>query len=317
MSPAVFLAILMGLGFKTQELTERRLLESGVSPLRVFALLRYALIPSLLWAVIVVRSDDLRRFIDTPLLMRYILFIALVWNIQCFILHYLLSGVIAMTSFSTLRSVFPLPVMLLVGWFYNHDIPSILSGFAILSLFAAFLLNPSQHEGNAGPPRRLSFFAILGLALLASLLEAANAGVSRKALQMLSPPTFLAFFSVPTIALCWLWTSFFKSNREERQTLAKYRKLALAVPVLWFAASIPESWAYKVLPIYIVVSIGAISFFVDTLSDLRRRRIRFSVRTVIFIVLALCGIGLAVYAVRDIPQASRVGFRSVSKVGAQ
>jgi len=142
MSPAVFLAILMGLGFKTQELTERRLLESGVSPLRVFALLRYALIPSLLWAVIVVRSDDLRRFIDTPLLMRYILFIALVWNIQCFILHYLLSGVIAMTSFSTLRSVFPLPVMLLVGWFYNHDIPSVVF-HTVVDLFATRRARPT------------------------------------------------------------------------------------------------------------------------------------------------------------------------------
>lgn len=39
---ATLFALAQALGFKTQELTERRLQEHGVSPFRVFALQRYA-----------------------------------------------------------------------------------------------------------------------------------------------------------------------------------------------------------------------------------------------------------------------------------
>jgi len=292
----ILFALAQALGFKAQELTERRLQEHGVSAFRAFALQRYALIPALIWTAVFVRKDDVYLVIHSPILIGYLLFIAIAWNLQSFISSYLLNRISSMTGFSTLQHMVYLPILLIIGTFFNHDTPNMYSLLAVLSLVAAFAIQPAPHEENTRPRFALPVAAIVGIALLGTLINGANSGISRNALQMLRPEDFLAFFSVITIALCWAWTLFFPGTPEEARILKKYRWQAMAVPLIWFAASIPESWAYAELPIYIVVSIGAITFAFDTISDFTHRRIRFNLRTASFILLALLGMGLAVYA---------------------
>jgi hypothetical protein len=70
----------------------------------------------------------------------------------------------------------------------------------------------------------------------------------------------------------------------------------ISLPLIFFAGAVMEFYAQAKLPIYILISIGAITFVMDICSDLWRRRIRFNLQTATFTILVFIGVGLAVYA---------------------
>lgn len=294
---ATIFALSQAIGFKFQSLTERRLQEYGVSPMSTFLLQRYALIPALLWSVIFIHTKDLLYIIHTPILLSYIIFIAIVWNIQSFLSSYLLNTISSMSALATLQYLLYLPLLLLVGTFFNHDKPNVFSILSIIILLLAFIIQPTQHEKNIRARFSLPIIIIVGFSLLLALLSATNNGVTRQALEFLRPEVFLGVFSVTTLSICLIWSFFIPRSSEDIAILRKYRWLALAIPSLWFVASIPETYGYAKLPIYTLVSIGAITFAFDTVSDIYHKRIWLNFRTAIFIILALIGMSLAVYSV--------------------
>jgi hypothetical protein len=295
MLPTLF-ALGQAIGFKFQDLGERRLQELGVSPLGTFKLYRYAFIPAVLWGVIFVRIEDIFYIIHTPVLLTYFILIAVIWNIQAFLQSYISNTVSSMSALVTLQTLIYLPLLLLVGVFFNNDTPNIFSVLAIVSLLFAFAVQPTQHEKNIRARFSLPIMAIAGLTLLSACLNAVNNGVTREVLEFISPEVFIGVFGVTTIGTCLILTLFLNNSANDKTILQKRRWLALAVPILWFVASIPETYGYAKLPIYTVVSIGAATFALDTFSDLYHRRIHFNIRTAIFIVLTLGGMVLAVFS---------------------
>jgi hypothetical protein len=249
-----------------------------------------------LWAVIFVRLDDIFYILHTPLLLGYILFIAVTWNIQAFLSSYLLNTISSMSALTTLQYLLYLPLLLVVGVFLNHDRPNLYNYLAILSLLCAFIIQPAQHNLNIRARFYLPIVYIVGLVLLRACMNAANNGATRQALAMISPEVFLGVFSVTTIGLCALCVLFIPRSPNDRVVLRKKWWLAGVIPLLWFAASIPETYSFAKLPIYTVVSIGAVTFALDTGSDLYHRRIKFNLRTGTFITLAIAGMVLAIFS---------------------
>lgn len=289
-------AFSQAIGFKIEELTGRRIQERGVSPAGVFSLYRYALIPALLWSIFFVHSSDVGYVLHNPLLAGYIAFIAVTWNLQMFLWSHILNKVSSMTALATLQSLLYLPLLLVIGALLNHDVPSVWSILAAGVLMLAFAIQPTHHHENTRARFALPVAAIVGLALLTTILNALNNGASREALRLLAPEAFLGIFSVTTMALCWIWTLFASGKPGDRPLVRRHWRSALVIPLLWFLASVPETYGFAALPIYTVVSIGAVTFCFDALSDFSRRRIRLSPRTAAFILLALLGMGLAVYS---------------------
>ncbi len=294
---SVIFALTQSLGFQIQAFSERRIQEYGASPIRTFALQKYALIPALIWSIIFVRISDIFMVLHTPILLGYFILIALSWNIQSFLFSYLLNTISSMSSTATLWYLLYLPLLLAVGTFFNHDMPGLYSFLGIGILLLAFIIQPTQHEKNIRARFSLPIISIIGFGFITALMNAVNGGMTRQALSMIRPEVFLGIFSILTMALCALWTSFVPHSASDTAIFKKRWLLAASVPLLWFLASIPETYSYAKLPIYTVVSIGAITFLLNTISDLYRNRIKFDFRTVIFIVLVLVGMGLAVYSI--------------------
>lgn len=295
---AAIFALLQAVGFKFQDLSERRIQEYGVSPFSTIRLYKYALIPALLWAVVFVRPDDLSYIFNTPLLLGYFVFIALTWNVQVFLASYLMNTISSMSALTTLEHLLYLPLLVGVGVFVNHDSLQLYSIFALVILFIAFLIQPAQHPVNIRARFSLPVIVIVAMILLKTAVNALNNGISREVLVMISPEVFLGLFSVTTIGLCAFWTSFLPHPDVDKATVRKNWRLALAIPVLWFVASIPETYGFAKLPIYTVVSIGAVTFALDALSDLYHQRIKFNFRTSMFILLTVVGMGLAILSAK-------------------
>lgn len=293
---SILLAFGQGIGFKLQSLTDRSLQEKGASPVRTFALQRFALIPALLWSLVFVRAADVAHILHTPRLLFFFIAIAILWNLQSFLSSYVLNTVSTVSALSTLENLIYLPFLLAVGTYFNGDIPSTYSICGILLLLAAFILQPSHHPDHTRARFSMPIFALVALVFLSAALNAANNGISREALEMISPEAFLGIFGILVTSVCWMWTSFMPHTANEGLVFQKKPFLAAAIPLLWFAASIPETFAFAVLPIYTVVAIGTVTFALDTISDLINRRTQFNARTVGFIMLVVAGIGLAACA---------------------
>jgi hypothetical protein len=293
------LAIGSAIGFKAEHLTERYLQEGKASPLSTYALHRYALIPAVIWSLVFVRPEDLDHILQSPILVVYFVLMAFMWNAQVFLTSSFTNKTSSMSGLSTLRYLLSLPLFLLIGVVLNHDIPNFLSIAAIVLLACAVIIQPAQHKSNVRTRYSLPLAIIAGLIILQSLLDGAGNGLYRAVLQEVSPEVVLGVFSITTIGLCAALSWLLPGNRNSSEIIRKRPKLAAAVPLLWFAASIPEVYAFAALPIYTVLSITAITFAMDTSSDVLHHRIHFNLQTAIFIVLVLSGVGLAAYSTQS------------------
>jgi len=291
------LVFAMGVSFKGYVLTERYLQERGVAPIRTFGLQRYAIIPGLIWSAVFVRGHDLSRIVHTPHLLVYVIVLALGWNIQQFLSSYTVNAVSSMSAFSTLQMMLLLPLSLLVGTFFNHDIPSIYSFLAIVVLLLAFVVHPTQHLDNVRQRFAMPLRLIVGLILVQTMIDAADQGLYRQLLKELGPAVVLGVFSVVTLGLATVWTSFIPKRKPETEILRQQWRRSTALPSFWFLGSIPEAYAVAILPIYTSLAISSVTFLMDAFSDLLHHRIRLNPRTAAFLVLVLAGIGLAVYSV--------------------
>ncbi len=288
----------MGVSFKGYVLTERYLQERGVAPIRTFGLQRYAIIPGLIWGAVFIRGHDLSRIIHTPHLLIYVIALAAGWNIQQFLSSYTVNTVSSMSAFSTLQMILLLPLSLLVGTFFNHDVPSVYSFLAIVVLLIAFVVHPAQHVDNARERFAIPLRLIIGLILVQTMVDAADQGLYRQLLKELGPAVVLGVFSVVTLGLAILWTSFVPKRQQETEILRKQWRRSAALPGFWFLGSIPGAYAIAILPIYTSLAISTVTFLMDGCSDLIHRRIGLSPRTVVFLLLVISGIGLAVYSIR-------------------
>lgn len=292
-------ALLRAVGMETVMLTERLLQEKGVAVVDTYAIYRYALIPAIIWSLIFVRIKDLTFIFHTPKLLFIFGTLIVLWNLQALLFNIVVNSTSSMVVFSTIFDILSLPLYLAFGTFINHDAPNAFSLVAIVTLFIALLINPAHHRRNLRPRLSKPLFLIVLIILAKVSCDTINDGITREALKQLHPAVFLGVFAVTTLSACELisWRSV-KPRHKGAKAMKKNHWLALLVPMVWFAASIPETFAFAALPIYVVISLGAATFIMDTFSDLIHRRIRLNARTFSFLTLVLTGIGLIAFSVR-------------------
>ncbi len=291
-------AFLAAVGFKTSELTKRFLQEKGAARIDTYTIYRYALIPSVIWSIIFVRPDDINFILNSPKLLIIFGMIIVLWNLQSLILSFVINSTSSMVLFTNIFYMLSLPMFLIFGTFYNGDIPNILSILAIFILLVALSIKPTLHKSNLRPRLSKPFYIIALLILAKVSCDTVLQGISREALQEVHPTVFLGTFSVLTLGTLTIISHFFIRRRvKETAVMKQKQKRALLIPMIWFAASIPESFALEAIPIYTFISISVITFGMDTFSDVIRNRISVNFRTVSFIALVVAGISLSVLSV--------------------
>jgi len=289
-SISALFAFSAALGFKLQDLTQRRLQEAGISPLASFSLYRYALIPAVVWSCFFVDLADLQFLLDHPRLLAFTILIAVTWNFQSLLHSFLINSTSSMSLISTIQQTAYLPFLFLVGIFFNRENPNWFGILALFFLLSAICLQPSDHAKNRRSSYALPVLLIGFLAFFRAGLDAYNNGMTREVLLEFDPAGFLGIFAVSTLVIAAVISLFLRITSQQKKLLKKQRILAIAFPLIWFAASVPETWGYADLPIYTMVMLGSIVFLLDLISDLRNSRIRLSLRTVSFAVLTFAGI---------------------------
>ncbi len=291
-------ALLTAIGFKTSELTERFLQEKGAAAVDTYSIYRYALIPSVIWSAVFVRKEDLAFILSSPKLVIIFGLIIIFWNVQSLLFSFVINSTGSMILLATIFNMLALPMYLIFGTFFNGDIPNIYSISAILILLLALFINPAHHHENLRPRLSKPLYIIVLLILAKVACDTVLQGISREALQEIHPTVFLGVFSSLTLSMCWIISKFFIRRRvEEKIVMKKKRWLALIIPMVWFIASIPESFALAAIPIYTFISISVITFGMDTFSDVIHKRIHLNFQTIIFITLVLFGISLSILSV--------------------
>lgn len=273
--------------------------EAGASPLATFALHRYTLIPAIAWALIFIRPDDLAKILHTPHQVLYFVIIFLIWNGQQLIHSYTINTASTVSVISNLHNLMVLPLLLLVGAFFNNDHPNLFSVAAIAALVFALIIKPAHHVNNQRTRFSKPFLLIAGFILMQSLVDAVLIGLCRQLLKEVPPKIFIGVFDILVLAACVLCVSFLAGRQPMnlRATVKKHPVRAVSIPVIFFIGSVVEFYAQAALPIYIMVSIGAVTFIMDIFSDLWRHRISFNFQTASFILLVLLGISLSVYSI--------------------
>lgn len=291
-------ALLRAVGFKISGLTVRLLQERGASELDTYATFRYALIPSFIWCLVFVRKDDLVFIINSPRLLVIFAMIVLLFNSWAFLKSQVINSTNSMVLYSTLNNALTLPFFLAFGTFFNNDRPNIYSLSAILMLVIAVILKPAPHRKNKRTTLSKPLVLIAFLIILNASCSTVLDGISREALKQIHPTVFLGVYSVTTLSVCAFISRFFiKTDSKREEVLHKNKGLVLLAPMLWFVSSIPEAFALAALPIYTVISIGAVTFSMDTFSDVFRKRISLNLRTLSFITLVLLGTYLSVLSI--------------------
>lgn len=299
MNPGAIYAFLTAVGFKTNMLTMRFLQEKGATALDTYKVCRYALIPALIWSLIVIRRPDLDLILHTPELLMIFGTIIVLWNLQLYLRVQTINSTNSMVLLSTLFNIMVLPLFLVFGVLFNHDKPNLFSISAIIILMLALLIKPTPHKQNVRPHLSKPLPVIVLLLFLTACCDAVLQGFGREALQQLRPVVFLGAFSVPTLAVCWLISSFYTRRQTAHSVVMQQRqRLAIVlIPVTWFAASIAEAYSLAAIPIYVFMSITVVTFLMDTVSDIIHKRIHMGLQTTGFIVTVLIGISLSVMSV--------------------
>jgi hypothetical protein len=292
-------AFLTAVGFKTNNLTIRWLQEKGASTADTFAIYKYALIPAVLWGLIFVRRSDLTLIFHSTELLAILATIVVLWNLQAYLMALVINSTSSMLLFSTIFNVLLLPMFLIFGVLFNHDRPNIFTLVSIAVLLVALLIRPAPHKQNLRPQLSRPLAVILILVFLKAACDTVLQGFGREALKQIDPEVFLAVFSVPTLAVCWVLSNFYKAKPGKGSEIMQQRQwLAITlVPLTWFMASIPETFSLAAIPIYTFISINVITFVMDTVSDVLHKRIHLSFQTVSFIGLVILGISLSVLSV--------------------
>jgi hypothetical protein len=293
----ILLAFIFAIAFKICHLTERYLQEKGISPQQTFALYRYALIPAVIWSLIFIRPDDLVQLSHKTPLVIFLAIIAVTWNIQVYLTSRLINSVNSLSAFSTLQQIIYLPLLLAIGTYFNNDSPTIYSLLAILTLIAAFIVEPTPHQNNVRAKFYFPLTIIIGVLLFQSGLDAINQGMYRELLKSVRPEVVIGVFSVLTLSVTTIWSVFLpKDTKSENLLRLRWRRAAL-VPALWFIGTVPEAFVYAKISIYVGGVLMAVTFIMDAISDVIHQRIRLGARTFLFIILVLIGVSLAIFSV--------------------
>lgn len=292
----VFVVFLQSLLFALFHLYIRKLEEKGVSAHSIAGLQRYSLIPAIILFIATNKQEYVAILIANPVVLWWILGIAFFWGIGQYIGYIILNSTSSLSFEYILGAFIEIPILLATSMLINHDYPngSILVGIGLLII--ALLIKPTQHKENKRHLLKYGVFVVIGLIFANQMGHALDGAFYKNVLHILHPVT--VFFGISiyilttslTLNIIYILPVFKKPSIEEKSIIKKYFWIAYLIPVIWFIASLPEGYSFANLPLFTLSALGAFSFLIKMISDLKNKRLVWNLHTAIFSVVIILSI---------------------------
>jgi hypothetical protein len=278
----------------------KRLRENGISELAILSFQRYALYPALVMLILSYDRESVVYLIEHPFAIIKFMIFLLASGIFMWVYFASLHVARSLSFVKALRNAIGLPILMISGYYINGDIPTVGNAIAILLLVIALFIgveNANSRENISEKPYSLKWAILIMLAFIV--------------LQNIKDPLYRDFVTHIPSLLFWvalsmtvlmagmnLFFSWKKPDTKKPANISRVHYLisSMSIPVLYFLGTIPEAFSFKSFPVYVMISLMAISFLMSLISDFLNHRICFTSRTVIFIFLILSSISINVYA---------------------
>jgi hypothetical protein len=292
----IFIVFIQSALFALFHLHIRKLEEKGVSPHSIAGLQRYALIPALILFFVTYKKEYLVFLLEHPISFWLIGGIAFFWGVGQYVGYIVLNSASSLSMVNTINSFLEIPIMLAMSILINQDYPNFFILIALGLLALAIIIKPTQHKDNKRPLLKYSLFIIIALMLASQIGHAFDGAFYKNLLHLLRPQTILFAISIYILTsslalnIIYLLPVFKKPTIEEKQIIKKYSIVAYTIPIIWFIASLPEGYSFSNLPLFTLSALGAFSFLIKMVSDLKNKRLVWSVHTALFATLMIASI---------------------------
>lgn len=286
--------------FKLYKLNAKKLQEKWFDTLDIFDFQSNAILWFIPLIFIFYNPWDASFFLDNITHLLIVSFIVVAWFIQEFIQYYVMSKTSNMIYLSAFFDIIRIPIYLFIWYFINKDIPNYFIIFSLVFLALALFIKPSskKHISNWAMFSSWLLFIIF-ISLIWNILDAINNGFDRFILQNMNEVLFwvglnMAVIMVPLKIILY----FRKAKNKNKEKIKDNKYLIYSLPLFCFLWWIPEWYSFLHMPIYTVLGLSAVSFFMDLASDYRNNRIHFDFRTISFSMLILSSIIASVLSLK-------------------
>ncbi|WP_144156287.1 hypothetical protein [Paraburkholderia sp. BCC1885] len=295
-SLGVISAVLQSFIFIVYDLAGKRLREHGVAALELSSLLRLALLPSLCLLAATWQTADIKLIIaNRASLWSFYGYLTASLLFQWVYFQYLhVSHSLAVASVT--RNAIGLPLLMICGVVINRDNPTVWGIAGLGFMIAASLVRPGRARTDSSQYIE-SARTVVALATAFVILVAIKDPLYRFWLQrsgslLLATALYMTAF---TAALnLYFWARPPKRTITWKSSTPKIRWLLLAVPMLWFAGTIPEGVAFGLLPAYSAIAIGSVAWLFTMASDIYFGRLAMTARCALFGGLVTLGVLLQI-----------------------
>ena len=231
-----------------------------------------------------------------PVSLWWIAGIAFFWGIGQFIGYIVLDSASSLSFVYIMGAFLGIPVSLAMGILVNHDYPNLSILIALGLLIVALIIKPTQHIENKRNLLKYSVMVVVALVLASTIGHAFDGAFYKNVLYLLNPATMWFGISIYilvtslTLNIIYLLPAFKKPSSEEKTIIRKYFWVAYLIPLIWFIASLPEGYGFAHLPLFTLSALGAFSFLIKMISDLKNKRLAWNMHTAIFTLVVISSI---------------------------
>ena len=282
----------------------RKLEERGVSAHAIAGLQRYSIIPAIILIAVTYGSQYVSILLANPFSVWWILGIAVFWGIGQYVGYVVLDSASSLSMVATIGSFVEIPIVIAIAILVNHDFPNPSVLIAIGLFLVAILIKPTQHSENKRPLLKYTLFIVLALMITSQIGHSFDGAFYKNILHLLHPRGVLFGISIYifttslTLNIIYLLPGFKKPSADEKAAIKKYSWVAYSIPLLWFIASLPEGYSFSNMPLFTMSALGAFSFLIKLVSDLKNKRLVLDFRTIIFAVIVIASIVFSALSLR-------------------
>ncbi len=300
----VLVVFLQSLLFSLFHLHIRKLEEKGVTAHSIAGLQRYSVIPALILFIATFKREYILHLLAHPMVFWWIAGIALFWGIGQYVGYVVLNSASSLSFVYTMSSFLEIPVLLATGILINHDYPNTHILTAVVLLIIALIIKPVQHADNKRHLLKYSIFIVIALVFTTQIAHALDGAFYKNLLHFFQPETILFGMSIYilvaslTLNVIYLLPLYKKPPVQEKEIIRKYFWTSYSIPLIWFVASLPEGYSFAHLPLFTLSALGAFSFLINMISDLKNKRLVWNLHTGVFSIFIILSIIFSTLSLR-------------------
>ena len=288
-SLGIFCALAQSLIYVVYDLVGKRLREEGASALDLTYLMRLALWPALITLALSWNTGVAMQMLHSPAQYGPLLGFVGTWLVYQWVYFRNLNIARSLAVVSVTRNAIGLPLLMVSGFFINHDVPTLWGYCAVGCIVLGAFVRPrpaQQHTRQYLETIQIIVWLTIAYIVLVTVKD------SFYRLYLQNERALIFGISVYMI-LCSLGLYFFSWIRPRQSTHTVPPRWVAAFVSIWVIGTVPEGIAFGMVPVYTLVTIGTVSWIITIGSDLHYGRLSVSSRTACFIGFVLAGITCA------------------------